>query len=123
MRITESQLRRIIRQEARALREASMVDKLKARTSKLISRRSSAMSEQEQLAQQIMSDMDAGLSAADAVDSLEEVTFSSDGRGGGWSNTEAIIDVVLSMDRKKGQQLQKAYDNMVGSREDQSARY
>ena len=123
MRITESQLRRIIRQEARALREASAVDRLKARTSKLISGRSSAMNEQEALAQQIMSDMDAGLSAADAVDSLEEVTFSSDGRGGGWSMTADIIDAVYTVDRAKGKQLQKAYDDMVGGREDQSARY
>ena len=123
MKITESQLRSIIRQEVRTLREASRLDKLKAQTSKRISRRSSAMSEQEALAQQIMSDMDAGLSAADAVDSLESATFSSDGRGGGDSMTASIIDVVLSMDSTKGQQLQKAYDSMLSRYEDQSERY
>jgi len=118
MRITEGQLRRIIRQEAHALREASKADKFKAAISSKVKRKRGMEDENQKLATAAMDALTDGADPYDVVHELMNATFASDGRGGGDDSAVYIIKLVNDRDPVAGDQLALALDEIEHERMD-----
>lgn len=118
MRITESQLKRIIRQEARALREVSAADKFKAGIAKKTKRKAAGASEDQKLATAAIQALSDGAEPYDVVQELMSATFSSDGRGSGDVRAAYIVKLVNDMDPVAGDELALALDEIDRERED-----
>ena len=126
MRITESQLRRMIRQEARALREGGAADKFKAAIAKKTQRKVAGSSEDQKLATAAMDALTDGAEPYDVVHELMSATFASDGRGSGDDRAAYIIKLVNDRDPIAGDQLALALDEIEQERmdsEDADRRY
>lgn len=121
MRITESALRRIIRQEARALREASKADKFNAAIASKKTRKSNMSDENQKLASAAMDALTDGADAYDVVKELMSATFASDGRGGGSDSALTVIKLVSGRDPVAGEQLGAAFDEIEQERDDRAA--
>lgn len=112
MKITESQLRRIIRQEAQALREASAADKFKAGIAKKTKRKAAGASEDQKLATAAIQALSDGAEPYDVVKELMSATFSSDGRGSGDDRAAYIVKLVNDLDPVAGDELALALDEI-----------
>lgn len=126
MRITESQLKRIIRQEAQGLREASAVDKFKAGIAKKTKRKAAGTGENQKLAIAAIQALSDGAEPYDVVKELMSATFSSDGRGGGDDRAAFIVNLVNDMDPVAGDKLALALDEIdqeYADQEDLDRRY
>ena len=121
MRITESQLRRLIRQEAHALREASKADKFKAAIASKTTRKRNMSDENQQLATAAMDALTDGADPYDVVKEIMSATFTSDGRGSGSDSASYIIKLVNDRDPVAGDQLALAFDEIEQEYEDQAA--
>ena len=121
MRITESQLRRMIRQEARALREGGAADKFKTAIAKKTQRKVAGSSEDQILATAAMDALTHGADPYDVVKEIMSATFTSDGRGSGSDSASYIIKLVNDRDPVAGDQLALAFDEIEQEREDQAA--
>lgn len=112
MRITESALRRIIRQEARALHEISAADKFKSAIERKTKRKAAGASEDQKLATAAIQALSDGAEPYDVVKELMSATFSSDGRGGGDDRAAYIVKLVNDLDPVAGDELALALDEI-----------
>lgn len=98
----------MIRQEARALREASAADKFKSAIAKKTSHKAAGSSEDQKLATAAMDALTAGAEPYDVVYELMSATFASDGRGSGDDRAAYIIKLVNDRDPVAGAALDLA---------------
>lgn len=119
MRITESQLQKIIREEARALREVSAADKFKAGIARKTKRKAAGASEDQKLATAAIQALSDGAEPYDVVRELMSATFSSDGRGSGDDRAAYIVKLVNDMDPVAGDELARALDEIEEDDADQ----
>lgn len=108
MRITESQLRRIIRQEARALREGGMSAKFKAELAKA---ETAAAGDPDflEVVNMAAAALKKGTSPAAVLRAVQSATWVDDGRGG----VDMSMDVIRALkkrDMQAGQMLEDALD-------------
>ena len=107
----------MIRQEARALREASKADKFKAAIASKTTRKRNMSDENQKLATAAMDALTDGADPYDVVKEIMSATFTSDGRDGDTDSAPYIIKLVNDRDPVAGDKLAFAFDEIEMERD------